>query len=108
MAISQNNEKYTFIQKNGSQADWDSLVNFVPKKGEIIIYNPDESHSYSRMKVGDGVHIPKDLPFVSGGSSGTIGALEHSLTFGAGGEYVFDGSKDVVVPVYTGDYTIGN
>ena len=28
--------------------------------------------------------------------------LAHTLTFGAGGEYVFDGSADLTVPVYTG------
>lgn len=28
--------------------------------------------------------------------------LAHKLTFGAGGTYVFDGSADVTVPVYTG------
>lgn len=30
------------------------------------------------------------------------GNLQHSLTFGANGEFVFDGSQDVTVPVYTG------
>ena len=29
-------------------------------------------------------------------------SLKHSLTFGANGEFVFDGSQDVTVPVYTG------
>lgn len=29
--------------------------------------------------------------------------LPHKLTFGAGGAYVFDGSADVTVPVYTGE-----
>lgn len=28
--------------------------------------------------------------------------LPHKLTFGAGGAYVYDGSQDVTVPVYTG------
>lgn len=29
--------------------------------------------------------------------------LPHKLTFGAGGTYVYDGSADVTVPVYTGN-----
>ena len=33
------------------------------------------------------------------------GILEHTLTFGAGGQYVFDGSQAVTVPVYTGIIT---
>ena len=32
------------------------------------------------------------------------GNFTHSLTFGASGAYVFDGTEDVTVPVYTGDY----
>lgn len=32
------------------------------------------------------------------------GRLEHTLTFGAGQQYVFDGSEDVTVPVYLGTY----
>ena len=34
--------------------------------------------------------------------SGTAQRVAHTLTFGAGGTYVYDGSADVVVPVYTG------
>ena len=30
----------------------------------------------------------------------------HKLTFGAGEEYVYDGTKDVTVPVYDGSHTI--
>ena len=32
-------------------------------------------------------------------------ATMHTLTFGDGGQYVYDGSEDVTVPVYTGEYT---
>ncbi len=32
--------------------------------------------------------------------------LEHSLTFGSNQIFIFDGSEDVVVPTYTGTYTI--
>ena len=34
--------------------------------------------------------------------SGTAQRVAHTLTFGAGGTYVYDGSADVTVPVYTG------
>ena len=34
--------------------------------------------------------------------SGTAQKVAHRLTFGAGQQYVFDGSEDVTVPVYTG------
>ena len=35
-------------------------------------------------------------------TTGTADKVAHSLTFGAGGAFVFDGSQDVTVPVYTG------
>lgn len=34
--------------------------------------------------------------------------LKHTLTFGNGGAYQFDGSADVTVPVYNGDYNLTN
>lgn len=34
--------------------------------------------------------------------SGTAEKVAHKLTFGAGSTYVFDGSEDITVPVYTG------
>ncbi len=40
-----------------------------------------------------------DLPNVT---AGTAEKLTHTLTFGANGDFVFDGSQDVVIPVYTG------
>ena len=36
--------------------------------------------------------------------SGTAQRVAHTLTFGAGGAYVYDGSEDVTVPVFLGDY----
>ena len=95
--------------KNGSEADWNRITKFIPGPGEIIIYNPDENHEYSRIKAGDGVHLPKDLPFAQmppGFDPENIVAkrVGHKLTFGAGGIYEFDGSADVTVPVYTGIY----
>ena len=100
------------ILKNGIEANWNKVTDFIPKKGEVIIYNPDNEHSTPRFKVGNGQQLPKDLPFVKTGVSQedleniTAAKLKHSLTFGADEAYHFDGSKDVNVPVYTGSYNI--
>ena len=49
------------INKHDVQANWDKdVVTFVPEQGEIIVYDADASFSYERMKIGDGVHVPKD------------------------------------------------
>lgn len=93
--------------KNDTEAHWNLAANFVPLKGELIIYSADETHPFCRFKVGDGVTTVKNLPFSpgDGGGGGSIDRLQHKLTFGNGGVYVFDGSEDVTVPVYMGAYS---
>lgn len=88
--------------KCDTEENWDKASRFIPLKGELIVYSADESHPFSRIKIGDGITNVVNLPFLPTGEGGSIGVLSHKLTFGAGGQYVFDGSKDVTVPVYTG------
>lgn len=57
--------KSRIIQKHDTEANWQKALYFTPKKGEIIIYDIDSSHDYERIKIGDGEHIPNDLPFVT-------------------------------------------
>ena len=101
---------FTYAHKSGSAARWDSLKNYIPPDGEIIIYDADENHPYDRLKRGNGRNLPRDLPFI--GSNGeeieVAKKVEHALIFGNGGVYRYDGSAEVVVPVYTGEYTIDN
>ena len=57
--------KTRIIQKHDTEANWQKATNFVPKKGEIIVYDIDSNHNYERIKIGDGEHTPNDLPFVT-------------------------------------------
>lgn len=57
--------KTRIIQKHDTEANWQKATSFVPKKGEIIVYDIDSNHNYERIKIGDGEHIPNDLPFVT-------------------------------------------
>lgn len=91
------NETYRIVPKKGVEADWDKLENFIPLNGEYITYLPDELHPFARTKIGDGVHLPRDLPFR---------ANNGRLIFGNGGVFQYDGSEDVTVPVYTGHYNV--
>ena len=50
--------------KNDTEAHWNLATNFVPKQGEVIIYSTDDTHPFSRLKVGDGVTKVIDLPFI--------------------------------------------
>lgn len=102
--MAQSTVKSRIQLKNDIEANWNKAVNFIPLKGEIIIYSIDESHPFSRLKVGDGITTVINLPFINSlsGDDIAISKLNHKLTFGANQEYVFDGSEDVTVPVYTG------
>lgn len=50
--------------KHDIEANWLKATNFVPKAGELIVYDPDENFSYARTKMGDGVTNINDLSFM--------------------------------------------
>lgn len=52
------------INKHDTEANWLKATNFTPKQGEIIIYDIDSTHSYERVKVGDGKTLVSALPFI--------------------------------------------
>jgi hypothetical protein len=43
--------------------NWNKAINFIPKKGEPIIYKDD--NSLPRIKIGDGITKVIDLPFLN-------------------------------------------
>ena len=111
--------------KSDTEANWlkagpkDGSRGFVPLSGELIVYLPDDTHPFSRLKVGDGNTNVVDLPFIDAETingntlSNIITAeelseailniqLPHKLTFGAGQTYIYDGSQDITVPVFMG------
>ena len=99
-----NNTIKTRIQlKNDTEAHWDLATNFVPREGEAILYSADGTHPFSRLKIGDGSTTVTNLPFIAAAQADTAQQLAHKLTFG-NNTYVFDGTEDVTVPVYNGNY----
>ena len=57
------NIKARVIHKHGVQANWEKATDFIPMKGEIVIYDTDETYAYERIKIGDGVTEINQLPF---------------------------------------------
>lgn len=47
-------------QKTDTKANWDKAINFVPLKGEFIIYS-----DLNKMKVGNGTTFVGNLPFIT-------------------------------------------
>lgn len=51
------------IHKHDIEENWNKVPDFIPSSGEIIVYDVDENHTYSRIKLGDGQTRVIDLPF---------------------------------------------
>jgi len=50
--------------KHDIEDKWLAATNFIPKAGELIVYDVDNKYSYTRIKIGDGETTVNDLPFV--------------------------------------------
>ena len=53
------------LNKNDIEENWNKATNFIPKKGEIIVYNKDTNRDFPLIKVGDGVTNVINLPFLA-------------------------------------------
>ena len=60
--------KARISMKSDTEANWNRQVNMIPLAGEIIIYSADNTHDYSRLKVGDGSTTVVSLPFIDAGT----------------------------------------
>ena len=60
------------VHKHDIEANWQLAVNFIPKQGELIVYDIDENYSYQRLKIGDGTSNVNDLPFMNESKNGVI------------------------------------
>ena len=49
--------------KHDTEANWNEVTSFIPKIGELIIYDTDDTHNYERIKIGDGKTAVTALPF---------------------------------------------
>lgn len=54
-----------FEQKHDLESKWSSIPDFIPKAGEIIIYDSDEDNPEPRIKIGDGEKTISTLPFAT-------------------------------------------
>lgn len=73
------------VLKHDSEANWNKATGFIPKLGEMIIYEPNEEYEEPRVKIGDGVNIVSNLPFIKDGDFGLFkktgwSLKEHSIS----------------------------
>lgn len=111
-------------QKTGISSDWEKAVNFIPLKGEIIVYS-----DLNKIKIGDGETNVNDLEFMqaettsgTGSDSTAIGSGtasgENSTVIGSGtasgagatvigsGEASGTGATAIGSGTATGDYSV--
>lgn len=86
------------IQKHDSSANWAKAVNFIPLKGEIIIYD-----DLNKIKIGDGTTKVNDLDFSSSSGLPEGGTTGQVLTKTADGQEWQDREKDALVVNMTTD-----
>lgn len=55
--------------KHDIEINWNKAINFIPKAGEIIIYDADANNTYPRIKIGDGVKTVSALDFINDGKA---------------------------------------
>lgn len=81
--------KTRVVLKHDTEANWNKATTFIPLKGEVIIYDPDSTHTYSRQKIGDGVKTVVALPFFENlgpvGPTGPTGSIGPQGPAGADG-----------------------
>lgn len=98
--------KTRIINKHDTEANWIKAINFIPKQGEIVVYDKDGTHSYERFKIGDGSTKINNLPFsvnaaVKSGTKTLFGnqSIEGSGEISAYEAYLKWGGKNI-----SGDY----
>ena len=51
--------------KHDTEINWSKATGFIPKQGELIVYDIDDNYDYERIKIGDGITNVNSLPFAN-------------------------------------------
>ncbi len=104
-------------QKHDVAANWAKATNFIPKKGEIIIYDAEynasgEETQAVRFKIGDGTRTVNNLPFAVIDYSSDIETLEqkvanNSTAIGALQENTVPKTRKINNKALSSDITLG-
>lgn len=96
------------VNKHDTEANWLKATNFIPKQGELIVYDKDSTYSHERFKIGDGSTVVSALPFADankvdkvdgkGLSTNDYTTLEKTKLAG-----IEDGANKTVVDTYLSD-----
>lgn len=82
---------------------------YIPMLGEVIIFTDNRTvngMNVPMFKVGDGIHSPSELPFSDAGYAAVSGVADHVSHQLHIGPHDYDGSAEVTIGLYNGDYEI--
>lgn len=91
--------------KCDTTANWAKATNFVPKKGEIIVYSDGGGTGVPKMKVGDGTTVVGSLKFITAtvpDASATVSGIVNTGEQTFGGNKTFRGTFRVISASGTG------
>lgn len=88
-------------QKHGTASEWSLATTFVPKDGELIVYDVDSDNPSPRFKVGNGVDKVNDLPFSDDDIWAAIAVLEELVSSSVKVTSVGGQTGDVMSPTFT-------
>lgn len=74
--MAEKNLNSRIINKHDIEANWVKATNFIPKQGEIIVYDKDDNYNYPRVKIGDGVTTVVALPFIDDNTLTSVSNLQ--------------------------------
>lgn len=80
--------------KNDTTENWDYHSSIIPNKGEMIIYNDMNPPG---LKIGDGINIPRNLPFLSGIEFGDQPGKDNTVVL------INQSNRDESVTLYTSE-----
>lgn len=63
--MAEKNINSRIIHKHDTEVNWAKAINFIPRQGELIVYDIDSTHDYERIKIGDGTTVVGSLPFAN-------------------------------------------
>lgn len=67
------------IHTHDTEENWNKTVEFIPKAGEVIVYDVDNTFNYERFKIGDGVTVVQELPFTITAAIGALFSVEDNV-----------------------------
>lgn len=96
-----------YLDYAGTESLWKRFLSRLDKKLDSVTNHDDSIEVTSGREIAAKVSVSDGnvLEVKQGQEGGLYVPKNHVLTFGAGQAYTYDGTKDVTVPVYPGDYT---